>query len=178
MLVALQHAVVQLCGITASKATGVEGNSPTGKQAAPGCSNSKLESTSGAPAQWQCSLTEGLLQQLAKLFLLCNAYSVFSKQLATSAQACCNVLGVWLMAPTNSMSLPTAYPLIFQSVIRCAGQHCVVHCHTASQEIRSLLLSKYGKQYDMSFVKRDVPGMKTFICLNIMWLHLEQQSFK
>jgi hypothetical protein len=46
------------------------------------------------------------------------------------------------------------------------------------QEIRSLLLSKYGKQYDVSFVKRDVPGMKTIICLNIMWLHLEQQSFK
>uniref|UniRef100_A0A383VWH4 Uncharacterized protein n=1 Tax=Tetradesmus obliquus TaxID=3088 RepID=A0A383VWH4_TETOB len=46
------------------------------------------------------------------------------------------------------------------------------------EEVRTLLLSKYGKQYDMSFVKRDVPGMKTFVCLNIMWLHLEQQSFK
>ncbi|KAF6258579.1 hypothetical protein COO60DRAFT_1518042 [Scenedesmus sp. NREL 46B-D3] len=46
------------------------------------------------------------------------------------------------------------------------------------EEIRGLLLSKYGKQYDLSFVKRDVPGMKTFICLNIMWLHLEQRSFK
>jgi hypothetical protein len=36
------------------------------------------------------------------------------------------------------------------------------------QEIRDLLLTKYGKQYDMSFVRRDVPGMKTFVCLNIM----------
>eukprot|EP00775_Hariotina_reticulata_P001439 gene1439-1780_t len=45
-------------------------------------------------------------------------------------------------------------------------------------EIRELLLTKYGKQYDLSFVRRDVPGMKTFVCLNIMWLHLEQRSFK
>lgn len=40
------------------------------------------------------------------------------------------------------------------------------------------MLSKYGKQYDVSFVRRDVPGMKTFVCLNIMWLHLEMTSFK
>lgn len=46
------------------------------------------------------------------------------------------------------------------------------------QEIRQLLMAKYGKSYDMSFVRRDVPGMKTFISLNIMWLHLEQQSFR
>ncbi|KAF8064549.1 hypothetical protein HT031_003349 [Scenedesmus sp. PABB004] len=45
-------------------------------------------------------------------------------------------------------------------------------------EIRSLLLTKYGKQYDLSFVKREVPGMKTFVSLNIMWLHAEQRSFK
>jgi Domain of unknown function (DUF3067) len=44
--------------------------------------------------------------------------------------------------------------------------------------MRSLMLSKYGKQYDVSFVRRDVPGMKTFVCLNIMWLHLEMTSFK
>jgi hypothetical protein len=37
------------------------------------------------------------------------------------------------------------------------------------QELRALLLSKYGKSYDMSFVRRQVPGMKTFVSLNIMW---------
>lgn len=45
------------------------------------------------------------------------------------------------------------------------------------QELRQLLLTKYGKLYDMSFAKRSIPG-KTFVALNIMWLHLEQRSFQ
>lgn len=44
-------------------------------------------------------------------------------------------------------------------------------------ELRQLIYSKYGKTYDVSFVRRDIPG-KTFVCLNIMWTHLEQRSFK
>jgi hypothetical protein len=44
-------------------------------------------------------------------------------------------------------------------------------------EMRALILAKYGKQYDCSFVRRDIPG-KTFVCLNIMWQHLEQRSFR
>ena len=58
--------------------------------------------------------------------------------------------------------------------------HCLMRstmlAHT--QEMRQLLLSKYGKSYDMHFVRRNVPGMKTFVCLNIMWVHQEQRSFK
>ncbi|GFR40741.1 hypothetical protein Agub_g1351, partial [Astrephomene gubernaculifera] len=44
-------------------------------------------------------------------------------------------------------------------------------------ELRELIYTKYGKTYDVSFVRRDIPG-KTFVCLNIMWSHLEQRSFK
>ncbi len=44
-------------------------------------------------------------------------------------------------------------------------------------ELRQLIYTKYGKTYDVSFVRRDIPG-KTFVCLNIMWTHLEQRSFK
>lgn len=44
-------------------------------------------------------------------------------------------------------------------------------------ELRELVYTKYGKTYDLSFVRRDIPG-KTFVCLNVMWTHLEQKSFK
>ncbi|GLI69234.1 hypothetical protein VaNZ11_013809 [Volvox africanus] len=47
----------------------------------------------------------------------------------------------------------------------------------SAQELRQLIFTKYGKTYDVSFVRRDIPG-KTFVCLNIMWSHLEQRSFK
>ncbi|EFJ48650.1 hypothetical protein VOLCADRAFT_90835 [Volvox carteri f. nagariensis] len=47
----------------------------------------------------------------------------------------------------------------------------------SAQELRQLIFTKYGKTYDVSFVRRDIPG-KTFVCLNIMWNHLEQRSFK
>lgn len=37
--------------------------------------------------------------------------------------------------------------------------HLLPHCHSAAmQEIRRLLMTKYGKQYDMSFVRRNLPG--------------------
>jgi len=45
------------------------------------------------------------------------------------------------------------------------------------QEVRRLLMSKYGKLYDLSFAKRSIPG-KTFVSLNVMWLHLGQRSFQ
>ncbi|KAF5827885.1 hypothetical protein DUNSADRAFT_18588 [Dunaliella salina] len=45
------------------------------------------------------------------------------------------------------------------------------------EEMRELIWAKYGKAYDVSFARRDVPG-KAFVCLNIMWQHLEQRSFK
>ncbi|GLC47100.1 hypothetical protein PLESTB_000435900 [Pleodorina starrii] len=47
----------------------------------------------------------------------------------------------------------------------------------SAEELRRLIYTKYGKTYDVSFVRRDIPG-KTFVCLNIMWNHLEQRSFK
>ncbi|PRW56061.1 photosystem I reaction center subunit III [Chlorella sorokiniana] len=43
--------------------------------------------------------------------------------------------------------------------------------------LRELLLNKWGKAYDLSFVRRDLPLGKTLICLNVMWTHLEQRSF-
>ncbi|PRW39278.1 dynamin-related GTPase isoform A [Chlorella sorokiniana] len=39
------------------------------------------------------------------------------------------------------------------------------------------LFNKWGKTYDLSFVRRDLPLVKTLICLNVMWMHLEQCSF-
>ncbi|KAI8467626.1 MAG: hypothetical protein J3K34DRAFT_523609 [Monoraphidium minutum] len=45
------------------------------------------------------------------------------------------------------------------------------------EEVQQLMMTKYGKLYDMSFAKRSIPG-KTFVALNIMWLHLGQRSFK
>jgi hypothetical protein len=37
----------------------------------------------------------------------------------------------------------------------------------SGDEMRELIWSKYGKAYDVSFARRDVPG-KAFVCLNIM----------
>jgi hypothetical protein len=34
--------------------------------------------------------------------------------------------------------------------------HCLLYVWL--QEVRQLLISKYGKQYDMSFVRRNLPG--------------------
>jgi hypothetical protein len=36
---------------------------------------------------------------------------------------------------------------------------------------------RYGKTYDLSIVKREFPGMRPYVSLNIMWSHLEQRSF-
>lgn len=47
----------------------------------------------------------------------------------------------------------------------------------SAEELRNLIYTKYGKTYDLSFVRRDIPG-KTFVSLNVMWQHLEQRSFK
>lgn len=43
--------------------------------------------------------------------------------------------------------------------------------------LRELIFNKWGKTYDLSFVRRDLPLGKTLICLNVMWTHLEQRSF-
>jgi hypothetical protein len=42
--------------------------------------------------------------------------------------------------------------------------------------LKQLLMKKYGKSFDMSFVRRDLPG-KTFVSLNIFYAHLGQRSF-
>jgi len=42
--------------------------------------------------------------------------------------------------------------------------------------LKELLMQKYGKSFDMSFVRRDLPG-KTFVSLNIFYAHLGQRSF-
>ncbi|KAK9917013.1 hypothetical protein WJX75_009975 [Coccomyxa subellipsoidea] len=44
------------------------------------------------------------------------------------------------------------------------------------QYLRDAILKKYGKSYDLSIVRRQIPG-KTLVALNVMWTHLEQQSF-
>lgn len=43
--------------------------------------------------------------------------------------------------------------------------------------LRELMETKWGKAYDLSFVRRDLPLGKTLICLNVMWTHIEQRSF-
>ncbi|PSC72917.1 hypothetical protein C2E20_3892 [Micractinium conductrix] len=43
--------------------------------------------------------------------------------------------------------------------------------------LRELIETKWGKTYDLSFVRRDLPLGKTLICLNVMWMHLGQRSF-
>ena len=42
--------------------------------------------------------------------------------------------------------------------------------------LSTLLYTKYGKRYDVGFVRRDIPG-KTLISLNIYHAHLSQRSF-
>lgn len=42
--------------------------------------------------------------------------------------------------------------------------------------LRDLVYAKYGKQYDLSIVRRQVAGI-TVVALNVMWTHLDQQSF-
>ena len=42
--------------------------------------------------------------------------------------------------------------------------------------LRELVLLKYGKQHDLAFVRRDIPG-KTIISLNIYHAHVGQRSF-
>eukprot|EP00884_Botryococcus_braunii_P007588 jgi/Botrbrau1/16830/Bobra.150_2s0054.1 len=46
----------------------------------------------------------------------------------------------------------------------------------SGQQLRDLVLQKYGKTYDLSIARRDIPG-RTLVALNVMWTHLEQQSF-
>lgn len=40
---------------------------------------------------------------------------------------------------------------------------CLFVC-CVPQEIRQLLITKYGKQYDMSFVRRNLPGKGPVVC--------------
>ncbi|GAB4820755.1 hypothetical protein N2152v2_007801 [Parachlorella kessleri] len=43
--------------------------------------------------------------------------------------------------------------------------------------LRELVVAKYGKAHDFSFVRRDLPLGKTLVALNIMFPHLGQKSF-
>lgn len=63
----------------------------------------------------------------------------------------------------------------------CSDLHHNYALHAAAAtaaggRLRELLFAKYGKTYDLSFVCRPVPGRK-FVALNVLWTHLEQQSF-
>ena len=42
--------------------------------------------------------------------------------------------------------------------------------------LRDLVFAKYGKQYDLSIVRRQIAGV-TIVALNVMWTHLDQRSF-
>lgn len=42
--------------------------------------------------------------------------------------------------------------------------------------LKQLVHRKYGKYYDLSIVRRDIPG-RTLVRLNVMWTHLQQASF-
>ncbi|CAL5225683.1 g8546 [Coccomyxa viridis] len=44
------------------------------------------------------------------------------------------------------------------------------------ETLRALIEEKYGKTYDLSIVRRHIPG-KMLVALNVMWTHLGQQSF-
>lgn len=46
----------------------------------------------------------------------------------------------------------------------------------AGQVLRDLVFAKYGKQYDLSIVRRQIAG-QTIVALNVMWTHLDQRSF-
>ena len=45
------------------------------------------------------------------------------------------------------------------------------------QEIQDLLMAKYGRRYDLSFVRRNL-GPATFCSLNVMWIYMGQRSFQ
>ncbi|GBF93357.1 hypothetical protein Rsub_06395 [Raphidocelis subcapitata] len=47
----------------------------------------------------------------------------------------------------------------------------------SGEEVQALLMSKWGRLYDLSFVKRSLPG-KEFVSLNVLWLYRGQRSFK
>ena len=44
------------------------------------------------------------------------------------------------------------------------------------QVLRDLVFAKYGKNYDLSVVRRQIAGQK-LVALNVMWTHLDQRSF-
>ena len=43
----------------------------------------------------------------------------------------------------------------------------------AGKLLQQWIRQKYSKSYDLSIVKRDIPG-KALVRLNVMWTHLEQ----
>ena len=47
---------------------------------------------------------------------------------------------------------------------------------SVGQVLRDLVFAKYGKQYDLSIVRRQLAGV-TIVALNVMWTHLDQRSF-
>lgn len=51
-----------------------------------------------------------------------------------------------------------------------------VSLRNAGQVLRDLVFAKYGKQYDLSIVRRQIAGV-TIVALNVMWTHLDQRSF-
>lgn len=67
---------------------------------------------------------------------------------------------------------------IFQSTLRliCSVSLISIQSLSAGQLLRELVYAKYGKQYDLSIVRRQVAGI-TVVALNVMWTHLDQQSF-
>jgi hypothetical protein len=89
--------------------------------------------------------------------------------------------------PSTSPSIDPDAPLTAAAIARAASEGSVEDQAAeveeedvpplTADEVRLLLLKKWGKQYDMAFVRRDLPGMRPFCALCFFPNSLEQRSF-
>jgi hypothetical protein len=76
------------------------------------------------------------------------------------------------------MGLCKQGPLAWASSRDSCLTNCPVHAgELAGPRLRELVVSKYGKEHDFAFVRRDLPLGKTLVCLNIMFPHLGNVSW-
>ena len=69
------------------------------------------------------------------------------------------------------MRMPTVH-----ACMHCSQRQIICAYAPAGPVLRAAILRKYGKDYDLSIVRREIPG-RTLVALNVMWTHLAQQSF-
>lgn len=125
--------------------------------------------TTGSPAAHR--------QAATRLHAMCRRCSPQQRRVPSSQ--CMRPLCVLQTQPGNSVVTSHRAQTVAEPLHKSCGLRSEVQIPwraCAAEELVALVQKKYKNKYDMTIARRDFAG-KTFVSLNIMWVHMDQRSF-